>query len=163
MDDGGRGGPGPGLSSRRDMTVHLKKMAVGVDSIAHLAEIQARRLEEARRRGDVPALRHITRHGPKRAEELLGGGSLYWVIKGFVQVRQAFVAIEPAVNAKGRPSCALVLDPELVRVAFRAQKPFQGWRYLAERDAPADAAPLADSGHGMPTEMAAELRSLGLL
>ena len=145
------------------MTVHLKKMAVGVDSIAHLAEIQASRLEEDRRRGEVPALRHITRHGPKRAEELLGGGSLYWVIKGFVQVRQAFVGIERGVNAKGRSFCALVLDPELVRVAFRAQKPFQGWRYLSANEAPSDAAPLADSGYGMPTEMAAELRLLGLL
>jgi hypothetical protein len=145
------------------MTVHLKKMAVGVESIAHLAKIQASRLEDAQRRGEVPIFRHITRHGPKRVEELLGGGSLYWVIKGFVQVRQAFVGIERGVNAKGRPSCALVLDPELVRVAFRAQKPFQGWRYLSVGDAPLDAAPLADGGHGMPTEMAAELKSLGLL
>jgi hypothetical protein len=145
------------------MTVHLKKMAVGVESIAHLAEIQASRLEQARHRGEVPALRHITRHGPKRAEELLGGGSLYWVIKGFVQVRQAFVGIERGVNAKGRPSCALVLDPELVRVEFRSHKPFQGWRYLSVNDAPSDAVPAADNGHGMPTEMAAELRSLGLL
>ena len=145
------------------MTVHLKKMAVGVDSIAHLAEIQVARLADARRRGEVPVLRHITRHRPRRAEELLGGGSLYWVIRGFVQVRQAFVGIERGVNAKGRPSCALVLDPQLVRVAFRAHKPFQGWRYLSQRDAPSDAAPLADGGDGMPTEMAAELRALGLL
>jgi hypothetical protein len=145
------------------MTVHLKKMAVGVDSVAHLAEIQAARLEAARRRGEVPALRHITRHRPRRAEELLDGGSLYWVIKGFVQVRQAFVGIERVIDAKGRPSCALVLDPDLVRLAFRAHKPFQGWRYLAERDAPSDARPLSHGGDGMPTEMAAELRSLGLL
>jgi hypothetical protein len=145
------------------MIVHLKKMAVGVDSIAHLAEIQASRLEQARRRGEVPVLRHITRHGPKRADELLGGGSLYWVIRGFVQVRQAFVGIERGVNAKGRPSCALVLDPDLLRVVFRAHKPFQGWRYLSVRDAPSDAPPMADSGHEMPTEMATELRSLGLL
>jgi hypothetical protein len=145
------------------MTVHLKKMAVGVESIAHLAEIQASRLEDAQRRGEVPTLRHITRHGPKRVEELLGGGSLYWVIKGFVQVRQAFVGIEREVNAKGRPSCALVLDLELVRVTFRAQKPFQGWRYLSVGDAPLDATSQAGGDHGMPTEMAAELKSLGLL
>ncbi|MDP6788594.1 MAG: DUF1489 domain-containing protein [Rhodospirillales bacterium] len=145
------------------MTVHMKKMAVGVDSIAHLADIQASRLERARRRGEVPALRHITRHRPKRADELVDGGSLYWVIKGFVQVRQAFVGIEGGVDAKGRPSCALVLDPDLARVTFRAHKPFQGWRYLSVGDAPSDAPPAADGGHGMPSEMAAELRALGLL
>ena len=137
------------------MTVHLIKLCVGVESVGHLAELQARR----RARG--AALRHLTRNTPRRAAELLDGGSLYWVVKGVIRVRQRLVAIEPARDADG-PRCALVLDAALVRTIPRAHRAFQGWRYLRAEDAPADL-PMADSGGTMPPEMAAELGELGLI
>jgi len=145
------------------MSVHLIKLCVGVDDVRHLARIQAGRLAEARRRGDVPELRHVTRNTPKRAVEILDGGSLYWVIKGFIRARQTVIDIRPVERDDGRPACALVLDPGLIRTEIRSFRPFQGWRYLAVEDAPPDAPPGAGSDEDVPAEMAAELKGLGLL
>ena len=144
------------------MTVHLIKLAVGVDSVTHLGEIQARRLAEARRRGSSPVLRHFTRHAPKREAELVEGGSMYWVIKGLIQVRQAILGVERAVNSRGEPCCALILSPDLVRTRPRPHRPFQGWRYLRPEDAPPDFGP-AEAGGDIPDKMAVELKDLGLL
>ena len=144
------------------MTIHLIKLAVGVESIAHLAEIQATRLEQARNRGEEPTLRHITRNTPRRTDELLAGGSLYWVVKGSVRVRQRLLDIARGASASGRPSCALELDPQLVPVEIRGHRPFQGWRYLGTENAPPDTHRLPEGAEGMPP-VAAELRALGLL
>ena len=145
------------------MTVHLIKMAVGAEDVRHLADIQSTRLRQARERGDPPVLRHFTRHTPRRSQDLLDGGSIYWVIKGLIRVRQALVGIERGVNAEGRPSCALVMDPELIRIQLRASRPFQGWRYLRADAAPPDANRPGDVVDDVPEAMAAELRDLGLL
>lgn len=145
------------------MAVHLLKLCVGVDSVARLAEFQAARLERLRAAGERPVLCHVTRHMPRRAAELCEGGSLYWVVRGFIAVRQRLLDCKARTNAEGRPSCALVLDPELVRVAPRACRPFQGWRYLDARKAPPDAESGPAGTEDLPEEMAAELRTLGLL
>ena len=145
------------------MPLHLVKMCVGVRHLDELASFQQRRLADARARGEKPILRHITRNVPRRADELLAGGSLYWVFTGHLRVRQALIGIEPAVKADGQPACALVLDPVLVRVAARPQRAFQGWRYLDGRDEPVDAG-AGDAGiDDLPEGMARELRELGLL
>jgi hypothetical protein len=143
------------------MTIHLIKLCVGVDDVAHLEQLQAQRLRQARDAGQPAKLRHVTRHTPRRAEELLDGGSIYWVIKGFVRVRQRIIGIEPVEDADG-PRCALVRDPELVPTEAQARRPFQGWRYLRPEDAPPDAT-ARDGARDMPPGMAAELRELGLL
>ena len=143
------------------MTIHLIKLCVGVEDVAHLEQLQALRLRQAREAGGPAQLRHITRHTPRRAAELLDGGSLYWVIKGFIRVRQRIIGIEPVKDADG-PRCALVRDPELVPTEARARRPFQGWRYLRPEDAPPDAVGRVDTAD-IPAEMAAELRELGLL
>lgn len=145
------------------MSLHLIKLCVGVDDIRHLARLQAGRLAEARRRGDTPELRHVTRNTPRRAAEILDGGSLYWVIKGFIRVRQPVIDIHSVEREDGRPACALVLDPGLIRTEIRSFRRFQGWRYMAVEDAPRDAPPGAGSDEDVPAEMAAELKGLGLL
>jgi hypothetical protein len=109
-----------------------------VRDFAYLAEIQA-----ARALADPP-LRHQTRNMPKRAAEICAGGSIYWVINRAVQARQRITDIIPDSWDDGSKCAGLVLDPVLVRVAARAVKPFQGWRYLAPADAPADLAASAD-------------------
>jgi hypothetical protein len=103
-----------------------------VRDIAHLAEIQTRRAEQN------PPLRHQTRNMPKRAAELCAGGSIYWVINRAILARQLVTDIVPDVWDDGSRCAGLVLDPVLVRVAARAMKPFQGWRYLTPADAPPD-------------------------
>ncbi len=145
------------------MTVHLIKLAVGVDDVAHLARIQKKRLGESLREKRGGVLRHWTRNKPKRADEITGGGSIFWVIKGFIRVRQSVLGVEASRRADGSPVCGLILDPELVDVAPRARKAFQGWRYLPCGDAPADLAKGPDAGPEVPHDMAAELKELGLL
>ncbi len=145
------------------MSLHLIKLCVGVDDIQHLARIQAGRLAEARRRGEAPELRHVTRNTPRRAAEILDGGSLYWVIKGFIRARQPVIDIRSVEREDGRPACALVLDPGLTRTEIRSFRPFQGWRYLPIEDAPRDAPRGAGYDEDVPAEMAAELKGLGLL
>ncbi|MDX9860267.1 MAG: DUF1489 domain-containing protein [Rhodospirillales bacterium] len=145
------------------MTVHLVKMAVRVESIPHLEEIQAKRLRLAAEAGVPAVLRHVTRNTPRRADEILGGGSIYWVIRGFIQARQAIVDIADHAGADGAPACALVLDPCVVRTELRPMRPFQGWRYLPEDKAPPDLRADAEEADDLPREMAEELRALGLL
>ena len=147
----------------RAMTIHLLKLAVGVDDGADLARIQAGQLRQAMERGDEPVLRHFTRNRPKRAAELLAGGSMFWLIKGFIRRRQRIIGIGRRRRDDGRPVCVLTLDAELIRTEFHACKPFQGWRYLMGKDAPADAAMGGKEVDEMPAEMADELRDLGLL
>lgn len=145
------------------MSLHLIKLCVGIETADHLAEVQARRLEQARARGEPGILRHITRSTPRRADELVDGGSMYWVIRGHIRVRQAIAGIEPAVNANGQAACAIVLSPDLVRLVPRPQRAFQGWRYLDGADAPADAAIDASGLDSLPDGLAEELRELGLI
>jgi hypothetical protein len=142
------------------VTLHLIKLCVGVDSIEELATWQAGRLKELKKKKRPLVLMHVTRMTPKRADELLDGGSLYWVIKGHIAVRQKLLALKP-VTKNGAPHCGLVYEPKLVRVLRRFHRPFQGWRYLDPKDAPADARDL--KGKNLPEALAIELAELGLL
>ena len=141
------------------MTLHLIKLCVGVDSVGELAEWQAGRLKELKKKKRPLVLMHVTRMTPKRGEELLDGGSLYWVIKGHIAVRQRLLALKP-VTKNGLPHCGLVYEPKLVPVLRRFHRPFQGWRYLSPKDAPPDARSL---GKNLPEALAIQLAELGLL
>jgi len=142
--------------------LHLIKLAVGVKDVGHLRELQARRATLD------PPLRHQTRMLPRRGAEIAGaaGGSIYWVIAGFVQVRQRILEIREESWDDGSACAGLVLDPALVPVAARPVKPFQGWRYLAADAAPEDVRAGAAGARGveaLPPRLRQELRALGLL
>ena len=142
------------------MTIHLIKLCVGCDSVEDLAEWIAWRLSEARKEGRKPEHVHVTRMVPKRIADLLDGGSLYWVIKGIVQVRQRLVDVQPFVDDEGVGRCRLVLEPKFVRTEWQPRRPFQGWRYLDPNCAPRD----LNKGRGdnLPPALSAELAELGL-
>lgn len=123
---------------------------------------QARRVAEKKAAGIPPEVLHITRMVPKRAEELLDGGSLFWVMKGEIRARQTLLDVRDFRDDEGVRRCALVLDPNVVRTQRRGRRPFQGWRYLKTEDAPSDVRLGADEAE-MPEEMRAELEKLGLL
>ena len=147
------------------MTVHLLKMAVGVESLDHLRALQRKRLAQAGQPGGTGDLRHFTRNMPKRDAEVLDGGSIFWVMKGYIRVRQRIVGFDRVTREDGRKRCAFILDPKLVQTELQPQKPIQGWRYLETDAAPPD---LGQGGpsevdSAMPPEMAAELRGLGLI
>ncbi|MBU6497901.1 MAG: DUF1489 family protein, partial [Rhodospirillales bacterium] len=114
--------------------LHLTKLAVGIRDIAHLREVQA-----ARAASDPP-LRHRTRNFPRRAAEIIEGGSMYWVVAGAMLVRQRIADIIEDRWDDGSACAGLVLDPTLVPLAGRPTRPFQGWRYLEAAAAPPDLA-----------------------
>ncbi len=145
------------------MALHLLKLCVGVSSIEDLESWIAERRALAAKAGQTFEQVHTTRMVPNRAAELLDGGSLYWVIRGEISVRQKLLDIRPFVDGEGIRRCALVLDPELVRLLPRPSRPFQGWRYLKAEDAPADLAQAGKAVADMPEEMRRELSALGLL
>jgi hypothetical protein len=138
------------------MTVHLLKLCVGVDDVDQLRRSQEIRTARGER------LVHVTRNRPRRDGEVLDGGSLYWVIKRIVAVRQQIIGLEEVHGEDGVKRCAIILHPDLVLTMPQPRRPHQGWRYLEEDVAPGDA-PKGGPAADMPTEMAAELRSLGLL
>ena len=143
-------------------TPNLVKLAVGVGTPEHLACVQKRRLSEACEAGRGGKLFHITRNKPRRSAELLAGGSIYWVIKGRIRVRQRLLGIEVDTDPEGRRLCRLVLAPRLVEVEAWRCRAFQGWRYLAPDNTPRDLG--ADAAGGtLPGALATELRELGLL
>src|SRR3981081_54585 len=120
------------------MPLHLIKLAVGCESVKDLKSRVAQRMEIAKKKGLPRHHIHITRMTPKRGEELLAGGSLYWVIRGEIAAREKILAIEPFRDRDGIGRCRLVLQPKVIAVSPRPMRPFQGWRYLAEGSAPPD-------------------------
>jgi len=145
------------------MTVHLLKLCVGVDDLDDLRAWHEKRRKAAEKAGVPFTLRHVTRSTPRRADEVLDGGSLYWVIKGLIQARQPIVDLEATVREDGEPACAIVMAPELIETERRPHRAFQGWRYLEADSAPADLKASRRSGDALPVEMERELRELGLL
>jgi hypothetical protein len=145
------------------MPLHLIKLAVGCESIADFKSYLSERMRAAKARGEKQQHIHVTRMVPKRDVELLDGGSLYWVIRGEIALREKLIAIEPFRDGEGINRCRLILEPKPVMVAPRPLRPFQGWRYLTDKDAPPDLGKAAASIEAMPEPMRRELRELGLL
>ena len=147
------------------MSLHLIKLCVGCDSIEDLTSWQTERLRQRRRDGEKkPRLFHRTFQTPKRRDELIDGGSLYWVIKGLVQVRQPLLDITEGTKDNGTPCCMLILKNELVPVRPTPRRAFQGWRYLDGDEAPADLKRGAAGGIvSMPPKLRKQLAELGLI
>ncbi len=145
------------------MALHLIKLCVGADSIRDLQDWIEERIAQKKKKKLPLEHIHTTRMFPTRAEELLEGGSLYWVIKGSIAARQKLLDIRQTKGKDGIKRCQLVLDLKLVPLSPRPRGPFQGWRYLKDQDTPPD---LTRQGKGLtklPEEMRRELRELGLL
>ena len=138
------------------MPLHLLKLAVGVSDLAAMRRLQR---ERARERGFYC---FYTRNMPRREAEVLDGGSVYWVIKGYVEVRQRIRGFVPIVNRQGRPAVLVKVAATLVPTQPQPRRAFQGWRYLEPEEAPQDL-PKGKPGKDMPADMVRALRALGLL
>ena len=143
------------------MPLHLIKLAVGCESVKDLKGWVAERMATAKKKGLPLRHIHVTRMTPKRGDEVLDGGSLYWVIKGQVAARQKLLAFRE-VKKNGIPHCGLVYDKKLVPVVARPRRAFQGWRYLEDKDVPPDLAQ-TKGAKGLPEKLQRELAVLGLL
>jgi hypothetical protein len=145
------------------MPLHLIKLCVGCDSVAGLEDWIKQKLKEKKRRGQKPEHIHTTRMVPKRAKELIAGGSLYWVIRGQIMCRERILDVRPFTDKDGVGRCRLVLDGKVKLVEPRPRSAFQGWRYLEDKAAPRDLSRAAPGAAKMPEKMRRELRELGLL
>src|ERR1700732_1048270 len=94
------------------MPLHLIKLCVGADSVRDLEDWIKEKLRDKKKRGEKPEHIHRTRMVPKRADELIDGGSLYWVIRGEIMCRQRIRAIRPFRDKDGIGRCGVVLDPK---------------------------------------------------
>ena len=139
------------------MALHLIKLAVGAQTLDDVRRWQAQRSI------DRPPLRHQTRNMPRRAGEILDGGSIYWVVNRFLAARQQIVDIREGQREDGTACTDLVLHSTLVAVQVRPVKAFQGWRYLAAADAPPDAGGADDTAVELPEKLRRELAALCLL
>ncbi len=145
------------------MALHLIKLCVGCDSVKDLQDWIREKLKAQKQRPRRREHIHTTRMVPKRADELIDGGSLYWVIRGQVSCRQRILAVRPFVDRQGVGRCRLALEPKVVLVEPRPWRAFQGWRYLEPADAPRDLDHAAPGARDMPETLRRELRELGLL
>jgi hypothetical protein len=131
--------------------LNLIKLCVGAQSIADLEYWRDLKIQQS------GFQYHITRMFPKRKDELLNGGSLYWVIKGQVLCRQTITDLREIKGDDGKNYCQIILSPDIITTQRRAHRPFQGWRYLPQNDIPPDALSLEEG------ESAAQLAELGLI
>lgn len=131
------------------MTIHMLRLCVGCDTIDDLLAWHAD--------GDKPWLLH-TRMTPKRADEMIDGGSIYRIFKGMILCRQRILAIR-TVGEGVTARCEITLDREIIRVAPTPRRAFQGWRYFDPKDVPPDLD--ADGDGEIPIELARQLREVG--
>ena len=138
------------------MVLHIVKLCVGV---SELKEFEDWRRSEQKAGRDMS---HTTRMFPKRAPEIIKGGSIFWVIRGFIMVRQPIKALEPVRGRDGIKRCRIVFESDYVLVRPTPRRAFQGWRYLEAEDVPPDLRK-ASGLEKMPEKLRTELASLGLL
>src|SRR5688500_10759280 len=117
------------------MALHLIKLCVGCDSIENLEAWIEERMKQRRRAREPLEQTHTTRMIPKRAAELIDGGSLYWVIRGSVQARQRLIDVRSFRDTDGVRRCHLVMAPQVTATEWQPRRAFQGWRYLRPEDA----------------------------
>ncbi len=139
--------------------LNLIKLSVGTSSVDDLIAWQTSR----RAQGSDGLPRHVTRMWPKRAEELLDGGSIYWVIQGVLQCRQRILRLDEVIGQDGVRRCGIVLDPEIIRTATAQKRPFQGWRYLPGAESPADLSGVRHDEEPLPPGLTAALADIGVI
>lgn len=139
--------------------INLVKLCVGAESVESHVEWQ----RTTRIRTEDGYRRHVTRMWPKREEELLEGGSLYWVIKGFIQCRQRILRLDEVIDNRGIRRCGIVLEEEIIRTQVVPKRAFQGWRYLKPEDAPQDQRRGAAEEEPLPPALNQALSEIGVL
>lgn len=141
-----------------DKHINLVKLCVGAERVEDLLAWQ----NNPRAHGADGLPRHVTRMWPKRAEEILNGGSLYWVFKGSLLCRQPILRLDEVDRGDGIKRCGIVLDPEVIRVTATTKRPFQGWRYLKPEDSPRDLPKGRENEDSLPLELQNALAEIGV-
>lgn len=132
------------------MPLHLTKVAYGAQSLEEMRSWFATRGDEARL---------TTRYLPKRHEEIVPGGSLFWIFKHQLVMRSPILRFQEAEGGKTH----IVIGTTLIDVMPKPKRAHQGWRYLDDADAPRDLAEGETTGDVMPGHLASDLARLGLV
>ncbi len=151
-----------GLGDVKQM-LHMIKMAAGIRTVGELYERQAFMIASAKASGMGAIHMPVTRFRPKRADEILDGGSLFWVFNKRVQLRQKIVEFREVETSDGIKKCGIVLEPPLINVELLPRKAFQGWRYLTAEEAPQDFGSSPRFFDNIPVEMRMDLQELCLI
>ena len=139
------------------MAVNLVKLCVGAEDV----EALNRWIADWKAGRDT--LDHVTRMFPKRRDEIVRGGSLYWVIRGLILCRQPIAGLVPVTGEDGISRCRIDFKPKIILVRPTPRRAFQGWRYLEEADSPPDLPKGGTAAKGLSDKMRRELSELGLL
>ena len=138
------------------MALHLIKLCVGVSEVEEMqswAKIAKKSQEDCD---------HVTRMFPRRRDEILDGGSLFWVIRGLILCRQPIADLQEIVGSDGIKRCRILFKPQIILVRPTPRRAFQGWRYLVQDDTPADL-PRGEKVGDISDQMRRDLVGLGLL
>ena len=138
--------------------LHLLKLCVGTDGPEELAAWHAKRRRETGRDHAV----RVTRMWPRRAEELLQGGSLYWVMRGVIRARQTIIGFHERRGEDGIMRCEIRLENQIVLTETAPRRAFQGWRYLKGEDAPRDLPQGATLQDALPQALSLALGEIGV-
>ncbi|MCP5038454.1 MAG: DUF1489 domain-containing protein [Rhodobacteraceae bacterium] len=142
--------------------VNLVKLCVGAEKVEDLEVWQAARAQSQEGGQANYTPRHVTRMWPRREGELVNGGSLYWVFKGLILARQQIMQLEEVIGDDGIRRCGIVMNHEIIRTQAAPRRPFQGWRYLAPEDAPADLPHARKGDDTLPDTLSAALADIGI-
>ena len=128
----------------------MTKIAFGAQSVASLRDwLEAQ----------SPEAVLTTRYLPKRHTEM-AGGSLYWIHEHALVGRSPLIGFEQREDGRW----SIRLEPGLIAVHTRPRRAHQGWRYLADEDAPPDLGAGEESGGDtLPPRLIGELARLGLV
>lgn len=130
--------------------LHMTRVAVGC---ADYPALEARIATYAQD-GEI---RFTTRFKPKRSDELIGG-KLHFIVKHTLVARVEILRFDDRSDGRIDIVCVAKLE----RIHPRPKRAHQGWRYLADSDAPKG----VDEGDGLadlPPELYRELAELNLI
>lgn len=138
--------------------LNLVKLCVGVEHPDELMAWQQQRITQTGYNHPT----HVTRMWPRRADELLNGGSLYWVMRGEIKARQAITDLKEVRGEDGIRRCCIILGQDMIRTVIVPRRAFQGWRYLDVQSAPEDLPDGSLTDDVLPDELASALVNLGV-
>lgn len=142
-----------------DLKIHIVKICVGATNVEDLWLSQERKLKNQPR----SKITHITRMRPQRENELLKDGSIYWIFKGYILARQKIISLEKIRGIDGVMRCGIVLNPEIQLTQPVKRRPFQGWRYLKDEEAPKDLGEFVPGVAEIPGSLKIALSDLGIM
>ena len=141
--------------------VNLIKLCVGAQNVSDLYEWQKNRLINDKNL-ENRATFFITRMRPKRENDILNGGSIFWVFKGLILARQKIIGFDNFMNEDNILRCKVILDRKIILTDPYHKKPFQGWRYFSQQEAPKDREIFSNEKTQLPLKIEKELLELGI-